>query len=154
MKQKHLFLRGLLWMIATYHIVIGLLAIFSREGVVVGANILAAYQVDAGESFFYIIKPFGVYLIAFGASMVAAAWNPSKNRAIISIGVVLFGIRVIQRIIFASVTQEVFKVSAGRNAVTIAIVAGFALALAFFRWKLYQEMHGPEERDDVASQEG
>lgn len=141
MKQRYLFYRGLLWFIALYHIITGLVAIFSREGIVLGAKILAAYQVDAGPSFFYIIRPFGVYLIAFGVSVAVAAWNPVKNRAIISIGVVLFITRALQRLIFAHETQEIFKVSAGRNAVTIGIISGFALALILFRWQLYRDMN-------------
>lgn len=144
MKKKHLALRGLLLFIAAYHIAVGSLAIFSKEGVIAAAKTLADYQVDADPSFFYIIKPFGIYLIVFGISMLVAAYNPVKNRAIISIGVLLFGLRVIQRIIYVQETQEIFNVPLWRNAVTIGIVAVFALLLAFFRFQLYRDMHKPE----------
>jgi len=89
---------------------------------------------------FYLAKPFGIYLIAFGVAMCMAAWDPVKNRSLISIAVVLFGLRVIQRIATFDETMSVFGVSPARNCIMIVIVAIFAIALLVFRIKLLREM--------------
>jgi hypothetical protein len=144
MDKKYLFPRAVLWFVAVYHTVVGLVALFSKEGVIAAAKMLGAYNINAGPSFFYIVKPFGVYLIAFGVSMALAAWDPIKNRALLSVGVVLFALRLLQRILTAQETQTLFNITPGRNAVTIAIVATFCLVLLAFRIMLYRDMHQAE----------
>lgn len=140
MKSKHNLLRGLLWFICIYHVVTGLTANLSDAGVRFAADKLAGVQLRDNPELFHIARPFGVYVICFGVLMGLAAWNPVKNRAIITVGVLLFLARALQRIIFAQQFQATFNVSAGRNAVTITAVCLFAVALAVLRILLYQEM--------------
>ena len=64
------------------------------------------------------------------------------RQAIISIGVVLFGVRLLQRLFEHEGVQQNLHVSAGRHWATIATVGAFTLLLAFFRWKLYHESSG------------
>lgn len=138
MKRSYGFFRGLLWVIGGYHILAGLLFNGPRPWLVRVAETLGATRMP-DEAAFYLVKPFGIYLLLFGLAMCAAAWNPIKNRTLITLGVLLFGLRIIQRLSTLSQTQDLFGISAARNGVMLAIIALFGILLAVFRLKLLKE---------------
>ena len=140
MNNKHTALRGLLWFICLYHVILGLCANLPPTQVQSLAKTIWGIHLPEEPALYQVIKPFGVYVMIFGIAMGIAAWNPVKNRAIISIGVALFGMRLLQRLFEHQEVQQNLHVTAGRHWATIATVGGFALLLAFFRWKLYREM--------------
>lgn len=146
MKGKYLAYRALLWIIGGYHILVGALfngpqALLIKAGKTIGG---VTVMPDAGV--FYLAKPFGIYLIAFGVAMWMAAWNPVKNRSLISLAVILFGLRIAQRLMTFGQTVALFGISAGRNWTMIAIVAAFCAVLVCFRVALLEEM-----REDAGS---
>ena len=141
MKSKHVAIRGLLWVIGSYHILVGLMFNGPKDWLVWAGKSLGGITSMPDAGVFYLGKPFGIYLIAFGVAMCMAAWNPVKNRSLISIAVVLFGLRVIQRLLSFNETENVFGISSTRNCVMIAIVALFGIALLIFRIRLIKEMN-------------
>ncbi|MFH1022810.1 MAG: hypothetical protein V1809_05425 [Planctomycetota bacterium] len=145
MKKSHPVFRGLLWVIGTYHIIIGLLFNGPRDILIQTGHVVGGITLMPEPGVFHLAKPFGIYLIAFGVAMWMAAWNPIKNRAIISLAVILFGLRIAQRLITFRETTEIFGISAARNTTMILTVAIFTVALAFFRLQLRAELH-----DDTA----
>jgi DMSO/TMAO reductase YedYZ heme-binding membrane subunit len=149
MQNKHLFLRGVLWLICIYHVLAGLVVNISSDAVSWVARNLAGMTLTPDPQFYYLAKPFGVYAMAFGVAMGVAAWNPVKNRAIITIGVILFALRIIQRLTSTAEIQQLFGVSAGRNWMTIAIVAVLGITLAVLRLKLYSEMRRGEHKESL-----
>lgn len=140
-ENKHLALRGLLWVICLYHVVFGLAANLFPGQVPAIAERLAGMKIASAPEFIYLAKPFGLYAIAFGITMGLSAWNPVKNRAVITVAVVLFALRVVQRLADIGETEKVFGVPAARSLASVAIVACFSLALAWLRFQLYREMH-------------
>lgn len=138
--RRHLALRGLLWFICLYHVACGLAAILSPDQIPTIAEKLAGMKVTASPEFLYLAKPFGVYAAAFGVMMGVAAWNPIKNRALISVGIVLFALRIVQRLTSMGEVEQLFGVSPARSLQTVAIVAVLGLALAWLRYRLYREM--------------
>lgn len=142
MQNRHLAMRTLLWFIAVYHVAAGLLLNCPREWILAVARpaLNNAALKDIPEVFFFL-HPLGIYLIVFGILMGVAAWNPVKNRAIISVGVILFALRIVQRIATGDEFQSLLGVSPARNMAMIGVVAVFGIALAFFRYQLYREMH-------------
>jgi len=141
MNNKHTALRGLLWFISIYHVVLGLCANLPPPQVQGIASALLGLHLPENPALFQLLKPFGVYVMTFGVAMGVAAWNPVKNRALITVGVVLFALRLIQRLIDLDGVQQNLGVTSGRNWATIATVAAFTLLLAGLRWNLYREMH-------------
>jgi|GEM_PF-1338385 hypothetical protein len=141
MNNKHTALRGLLWFICVYHVVLGLCANLPPSQVQAIAAALLGLQLPDNAALFQLLKPFGVYVMVFGVAMGIAAWNPVKNRALISLGVVLFALRLIQRLVDLDGVQQNLGVTSDRNWATIATVAVFTLLLAVLRWKLHREMH-------------
>lgn len=146
MQNKHTALRGLLWVICVYHVVLGLCANLPPAQVQAAASALLGLQLPQDPTLFQILKPFGVYVMVFGVMMGVTAWNPVKNRALITVGVILFALRLLQRLLNLEGVEQNLGVTSGRNWATIATVGAFALALAVLRWKLYREMHdaGPD----------
>jgi hypothetical protein len=140
MNNKHTALRGLLWFICIYHVILGLCANLPPPQVQSIARTIWDIHLPNEPALYQVIKPFGTYVIIFGVAMGVAAWNPVKNRALVSIGVVLFAIRLVQRLFEHESVQQNLRVSTNRHWATIATVAAFALLLIFFRWKLYREM--------------
>ncbi len=146
MQNKHLGMRTLLWVIAIYHVVAGLLLNCPKDWIICVAQcVLNNPAIRDIPEVFFLLRPLGVYLIIFGILMGVAAWNPVKNRSIITVGVILFVLRIIQRITTGTEFQSLLGVSPTRNIVMIAIVSVFGIALAFFRYQLYREMHGGSE---------
>jgi hypothetical protein len=141
MNNKHTALRGLLWFICIYHVTLGLCANLPPPQVQSVASALLGLHLPDNPALFQLLKPFGVYVTVFGVMMGVAAWNPVKNRALITVGVVLFVLRLLQRLTDLDGVQQNLGITSGRNWATIATVATFTLLLAAFRWKLYREMH-------------
>lgn len=141
MNNKHTALRGLLWFICIYHVALGLCANLPPAQVQSVASLVFGLHLPDNPALFQLIKPFGVYVVVFGVMMGVAAWNPVKNRALITIGVILFALRLLQRLLNLDAVEQGFGVTPGRNTATIATVAAFAILLAVLRWKLYREMH-------------
>jgi hypothetical protein len=138
--RRHLALRGLLWFICLYHVACGLLVIAVPDQIPLVAEKLAGLKVSASPEFLYLAKPFAVYAMVFGVMMGVAAWTPVKNRALISIGVVLFALRIVQRLLSLDEVERIFGVPPARSWQTIGIVAALGLALAWLRYRLYREM--------------
>lgn len=145
MKNKHTALRALLWLICAYHVGFGLLANLPSDVMRRCAIALLGISLPTDAALDYVIKPFGIYAMTFGVMMGVAAWNPAKNRALISVGVVLFALRIVQRLLNMDAMQQAFNITPSRNLATVAVVAVFGLALAWFRFQLYREMHGETE---------
>ena len=145
--QSHIALRGLLWFICLYHVACGLATILWPDQIPTIAEKLAGMKVHATPEFLYLAKPFGVYAAAFGVMMGVAAWNPVKNRALISIGIVLFTLRIVQRLLTLGEVEQLFGVSHLRSLQTIGIVGVLGLALGWFRFRLYAEMHREGAKD-------
>lgn len=141
MQQKHTGLRVLLWVICLYHVACGLVPNLFPGQVQALAERLAGMKIQAEPEFIALAKPFGVYAIAFGVMMGLAAWNPVKNRALISVGIILFALRILQRLAGLEEASQVFGVAPGRSMGMIAVIACFAVALAWLRFRLYRAMH-------------
>jgi len=141
MRNKHITLRGLLWFICAYHIVIGFAANLPPPQASTVAMALLGLHLPDDPALFQVLKPFGIYAMTFGVMMGVAAWNPVKNRALITIGVVLFGLRLLQRLTNLDAVEHSLGVTAARNWATIGTVSCFTLLLAWLRWRLYHEMH-------------
>lgn len=140
MKHPYHLPRGLLWLICLYHVTIGVAAFLPPENVKAAAGAILGLRLSDEPALYQVIKSFGVYAGVFGVMMGLAAYDPVKNRAMITAGVILFAIRVGQRLTSLDALEQAFGVSETRNLGTVAFVAGLGLALAWFRWRLWRDM--------------
>jgi hypothetical protein len=135
----------LLGLIAIYHLISGGLLLFSGDLAIQAVKTLAGVNLVGSPELGIIGEIMACYLLAFGLMMGIAAWNPVKNRAIITVGLVLFALRLFQRVFFADKVMQVMQIPSGRYWSAALIVATLALLLGVFRWQLYRDMHGAGE---------
>jgi len=131
-------LKVLLWVVAVYHILIGLLGIFAKDTAVFIANNFFNFNLTLTDQMTWIINPFATYLLFFGVFMAVAAMDPKKYKNIIYAGIGLFALRIIQRIIFIVSAPEglMSNVDPVRNVIAIAVVAVIGLSLFVLAKKL------------------
>lgn len=153
MITKHYLLRGLLWIICLYHIAVGVLANMNDRGIVWVVEKITGSSITPDAQMRYLVKPFGVYVIVFGVLMGLAAWNPVKNRSIISVGVGLFIVRAVQRFVFANELETLFNITHQRNMIGAGVVTLFALALLVLRLRLNADIkrHGLPSVEQAAN---
>ena len=138
--KNDLFFRGVVGFICIYNVLLGI--IFNcPEGVIVGfTKMVLDYDGLPGAAMLFTVRLLGVYMIFFGAAMGLAAWNPVKNRAILTVGSIFLVLRALQRMVQAGQLELAFGITAQRNWIFIAMLMGFAMIVMTFRIKLYLEM--------------
>lgn len=138
--NKHLFFRVVVWFICIYNVLLGV--IFNcPEGTVINfTKMVLSYDGIPGTAMMFTVKLLGVYMIFFGAAMGLAAWNPVKNRAILTVGAIFLVLRALQRLLQADQLQTAFGITPERNGVFIGVLIFFAVVVLIFRIKLHFEM--------------
>lgn len=147
MKNQYTALRGLLWFVCIYHVAIGVIAFMPIPVVRESAQALLGLTLPETPALYQVVKSLGVYAFAFGVMMGVAAWDPVKNRALITVGVVLFVLRILQRLTNLDELEQSFGVSAARNLGTVGVVAAIGIALGWLRLQVYRDMR----RENVRS---
>lgn len=132
--------RIVLWFVATYHLLLGLLLLFSGELSIKALKTLAGAHIEGSPQLGIAGEILACYILAFGLMMATAAWNPVKNRAMISIGLLLIALRLFQRVYFADKVMRVFQVPAANYWSATALAALLGLLLAAFRLRIYRQM--------------
>lgn len=122
-----------LWLIALFHLFVGLAVNMSPTFTRLIADAYGA-RVDWTTQFTYILHPLGAFMFVLGLLALAAARAPERHDAIILGFVVLFAIRALQRLIFASVITQSFGIDATRNMMNMVLFVVQAIAL-FLLWR-------------------
>ncbi len=124
-------LKIILWIVAIYHIILGLLGIFAKDMAVYLANVAFNFNLTLNNEMLWVLNPFAAYLLIFGVFLAVSATNPQKYKSIIYAGIGLFALRIVQRIIFVIAAPEglIANTSAVRNWVMMGIVAVIGLIM-------------------------
>lgn len=142
--KKYMPWRVLVAFVGLYHLVLGLILLTSGDMAISLARRFAGMTIAGSPELGIMGEILATYVIAFGLLMAAAAWNPEKNRAAITIGLTLICLRLLQRLVFADKMMSVFQIPAGSYWSAFAIVAIIGMALAVFRVLIYRDMHGKQ----------
>lgn len=140
MKKSLLAGRLLAGFIAIYHIVTGVILMSSGEMAIRAAKTLAGLTITGSPELGILGEILACYVIAFGFMMALAAWDPVKNRSLLTVGLVLFALRVIQRVAFSTKVIEVFQADPARYWMAAGIVVLLAVGLLAFRLQVRKEM--------------
>jgi hypothetical protein len=125
--------------IGVYHLFAGITVMISGESTIRLAKSLGGWTIEGSPAMGIVGEILGCYLIAFGLMMLAATFNPVQNKSLITIGIVLIGLRLIQRLVFSAKVMEVFQVDAARHWGAFAVVAALGVGLLLFRLRLTRE---------------
>ena len=148
MRSRYTFWRGILWLVATYHMLVGLLLLFSGELSIKALKTFAGATIEGSPQLGIAGEILGCYILTFALMMGVAAWNPVKNRSLLTIGLTLIVLRIFQRIFFAEKVMQVFQVPPANYWMATAIAAILGLLLGTFRLKIYRDMHERTEQPE------
>lgn len=118
--------------VAVYHIILGVTVTFASPDLVVIVTKLYRVTPTINSEFLYLAKFTAAYGLALGVMMAMVALNPRKYRMFAWGAVVLFGVRIFQRLFFFNLLNDAFHVSMSQNFMTIIPIGLLALGLAFF----------------------
>ncbi len=133
MKNKALII--LLAVVSIYHLLLGVLTFLPSQSAISLVNSLFGMSIVASDQLIYIAHLFGIYSIMFALFTGVAATNPIKHKAIINIAIILYPLRLINRVVFASILINAFGVSSYFIASEIILICFFGISLFVLRPK-------------------
>jgi len=111
MKKNQTLLKIVLLAISIYHIALGIFAFISENAAVYLAESFFGMTLIATPQLSYFAKLLGIYAFIFGVIMLYVMRDPDKYKEIIKVTIILYALRVINRIVFAGLVQKAFQVS-------------------------------------------
>ncbi len=124
-----------LWAVGLYHVVFGLMTFLSRDLAVQIAKDFFGMTIVANDQIIYLAKLLGIYAFIFGIVMFVAARKPDVYRAFIWVGVVLYAVRIVNRIVFSDLVRNAFLVSSFAFWMEIILLTFFGGLLYILRPK-------------------
>lgn len=134
-------LRAALWFISVYTFALGLLLNGPPSWVAAVGSILLDFDQAIDPPLAFAVRMMGAYMMFFGLAVGLTAWNPHKNRAVLSVAALFLIVRILQRAFYAAELQTTFGITPARNATFIGIMALFTLLLLLSRLLIYRQMH-------------
>ena len=110
-------LKGLLWLVCGSHVALGLAGMLSPALAVDAVKFFYGANLDLTPVVIHMLRIVGAYMFTLGVMGGVAARNPEKHRAFVLIMAACLGIRVLQRLLFAS------EIEANFGALAAALVA-------------------------------
>ncbi|OVE75560.1 hypothetical protein BVX97_04015 [bacterium E08(2017)] len=140
MNKKYLGFRAVVWVVAVYHVLLGITLSCPVPVIeVVTKGVLGATKMPDASSLF-LARMAGAYLLVFGIGIGLAAYDPIKNRALLSLGAIVVVLRVLQRAFQLGDLQMALGISTGTNWITVGVMMSLAIVLLVFRFKLLSDM--------------
>ncbi len=130
-------LTAFLWVVAAFHLIVGLGLNVSSDFPQLMAQYYGA-QVDWTPALLYILKPVGAFMFALGVMAALAARDPLGHVSVVYGFAVLFTFRGLQRLIFQSEIESAVAIAGGRNfgnAVFFLLMAAALVLLLRFAGK-------------------
>ena len=113
-----------------YHIILGVAGlILPADMFVKVSSLILGFSPNVDNQFQFIVKFSSAYILVFGIMLLLLAANPIKNRALVIPALVLFGIRLINKIVFFSSIASSFEIANSRNIFSIVAILFFFLGI-------------------------
>lgn len=125
--------RIVLWLVAAYHIGMGLLAFCSNAAAIWLARQAFGVALDGSEQVMYLARLVGLYGVAFGVFVAFMAVNPVRYARLVYAVLLLYALRVIDRAVFLPGVKESFQIATPRIVVGCVLLAAFGVAVWFTR---------------------
>lgn len=122
-------LKALLWLVCITHVLSGIAGISSPAIAGEVARLFYGAALELTPVSIHLLRIIGAYMLVIGILGAVAAWDPDRNRPIITTVAILLLIRVLQRAFLAAEIHETFGISYGRIWFQGAYFAAIAIAL-------------------------
>jgi hypothetical protein len=130
---KHTAIKWLAGFMGVYHLVMGLLGVWSGEMAARGAYVLWHAQVNVDPQFSYLAKFLGAYVIAFGAMLLMVAKDPVRYGPLVYVAALLGALRIAERLVFAGELERAFGIGLDRTLGTAIVVAALNGGLIYLK---------------------
>jgi ABC-type xylose transport system permease subunit len=127
--NQDLGLKIVLWLIALYHLVLGTGAFLSAGLAQRVAKSIFGIQLTLDPAMSFVVKVLGIYAIVFGIIVLVAAADPVRYRVLLDIVVVLYALRIVNKLVFKKDYVGGLHIATPRVWTESALLAGFALAV-------------------------
>lgn len=132
MSGGEMVLRGVLALLAAYHLSMGIVSVFFQRGAVGLARGLYGVRMEgSGERFDYALRMLGLYALAFGFLLARAAMDPAGHRSVIAAAILLQSVRAASRLASTGTLRAAFGVAPSRNRLSAAALVVQAGLLAW-----------------------
>lgn len=122
-----------------YHCILGLLGTFaSAEFIAKTVSTVYGVAPRVDLQFLSSARFASAYLLAFGVMMLLVAWKPREHHMFVWAAVVLFAIRVFDRLVYFNVLQDAYGITMAQNLRVLIPVAIILVGLIVFRPKTQQ----------------
>jgi hypothetical protein len=132
MDRQHL-LQIVLWLIALYHVLMGFGAALSDRVAESLAASVFGIRLRLTPQASYLVKLLGVYTVVFGVIVMRAAVDPGRYPALLDGVVVLYILRILNRIVHRKLYIEAFETTDPRVRTDIAMLALFGAAVLILK---------------------
>ena len=126
-------LRVILAVISMYHLCLGALAFISKTLAARIASDVFNMNLVFTEQLGYIVGLLAAYAIIFGVFTALAAFDPLKYAYVIHVGILLYLLRLVHRLLYADVVRNAFGVSNLNYWLEIALLIFFGASLYLLR---------------------
>ena len=110
MNRGDVFLRAVLSWVCAGHVLEGLLLISGNRGIRAGSRLYGA-TFEPTDQFRYIIRAAGAYVLGLGCLQVMAIREPRRYKGVIDSTLVVFALRLFQRIVYRREIYTAFGIS-------------------------------------------
>jgi hypothetical protein len=131
--MKNTLLKIILAAISAYHIIFGLFAFLSKDLAVQIGRSVFHMNIVLTDQMGYIINLLGIYAFVFGLFAALAAYRPAKYMHVIYIGIALYAMRLINRLVFAGTVRNAFGVPQSNLWLELILIIFFGVTLYLLR---------------------
>lgn len=119
---------------AVYHLVLGAALLVMPAGALGGiTRVFLGTELEIDARMGMVGKFSSAYLLAFGVMLALLCLKPQQLRALVIPALVLFGIRLANKLVFMTAIEESFDISRGRSLFAIASLALIFVVMAWTR---------------------
>lgn len=118
--------------VGIYHVLLGVVALVLPAGAMSSTvRLFLGFVPSVTDQFVLVSRFTGVYVLAFGIVALLIARDPKRHALFITPVLLLFAIRLINKVIFFNEIGRELDVPAARNVLAVALVAVFFFGLLF-----------------------
>lgn len=121
--------RGVLWLLAVYHLGIGIASVASHRMTSRIVARLYAGSLGDSEQLRYAVRMLGFYALAIGSLVAVAATEPDAYRPIVAVVAALQAARAVSRLVSWRLLASAFAVTPARNALAASMLVAESLLL-------------------------
>jgi len=123
----------LLGLIGIYHLGLGILPFLPTAFTTRLLLAIFGMVFEVTPQMHYLGQLFGIYALLFGLMALVAAGDPYRHRSLVNLVLVLYCLRILNRVLFIFTFMPAFQTTPFRGWLEVVLLAAFGLAVVLLR---------------------